>query len=50
MEMYILVSVFFETKQVIIYIYTLEILKARVQNRFFGTQDLFVFVLAGRGY
>ena len=48
--MYILASGFFETKQMIIYICTSEILKTSVQNRFFGTQYPFVFVLAGREY
>jgi hypothetical protein len=43
------VIVFFETKQMIIYIFTSEILKTRVLNRFFGTQYSFVFLLGGRG-
>ena len=42
--------IFFETKQMIIYICTSEILKPRILNQFFGTQYSFVFVLAGRGY
>ena len=32
------------------YICTSEILKTRVENRFFGTQYSFLFVLAGREY
>ena len=44
------IFVFFETNQMIIYKFTSEILKTRVYNRFFGTQYLFVFVLAGREY
>ena len=42
------VIVFFETKQMVIYIYKSEILKTCIENRFFGTQYPFIFVWAGR--
>ena len=42
--------IFLQKYQIIIYIYTSEILKTSVKNRFFGTQYLFVFVWAGKKY